>query len=121
MLDEGFPVPAGKFFNERGHNVLRVADRKELRSSTDLQLLKIAKKEGRIFVSVDKDIFTNDNLRGEISRGPGAVLVESADPAEKQMRQILSRLLGVLSARKISGKICRASISRVVFEKALPS
>ena len=118
LIDEGFPVPAGKFFEAKGHNVSYASLRRELRGATDLQLLRIATKERRIFVTVDRDVATDESLQGEIAKGHGVILIESTDPGEKHVRQILARVLQKLPEKRIDGKICRATVTKIDY---LPS
>ncbi len=114
-LDENFPVPAGKFLKSLGHNVLFVVEKKKLRGLTDLSQIKESNRQKRIFIALDKDFFVNESLKGAIKKGQGIILVGSADPSSEKVIMILKKLLKKISSQKLEGKICRASIDKIVF------
>lgn len=111
-LDENFPVPAGKFLKSLGHNVKEVVNCPELRNLTDLAQLKIARKNKRIFIALDKDFATNEELFGVIESGPGVILIGSSDPNPEKVKMILSKVFKKLSVNVISGKILSATIDK---------
>lgn len=103
LLDENFPVKAGKFLKSKGHNVISVVERKKLRELSDLALIKEANKQIRVFIALDKDFIANESLRELIKKGPGVILVKSSDPQAEKVIIILGQLLKKMSEKKIIG------------------
>lgn len=116
LLDENFPAPAGKFLKSQGHNVESVIDKDKLRGKSDSAQIKEAIKQNRIFVSLDRDFDVNNNLATLINKSPGVILVESAEPSSKKVKDIISKALKKITEKKLEGKICRASIDKVRFK-----
>jgi predicted nuclease of predicted toxin-antitoxin system len=113
-LDENFPAPAGKFLKSLGHSIFYVTAKQK--SLSDIILIRKAIKEKRIFISLDKDFKTNENLIGSIRRSKGVILIQSSDPYSEKIISILKRHLKEISERKLKGKICRISIDKISFE-----
>jgi predicted nuclease of predicted toxin-antitoxin system len=114
-LDENFPAPAGEFLKSRGHNVFSVISKKKLRSLSDLNQIKEANRQDRILVALDKDFKANPVLTGKIRDGQGVILIESADPRSEKIVNILRKTLKDMSETKLRGKICCASIDKIIY------
>jgi len=112
-LDENFPAPSGKFLKSLGHNVLQVIDQKSKRSLSDLSQIKMASRENRILVALDKDFRFNKSLHIQISKGPGIILLRSADPNYEKLNEIMTKLLKRINSDILRGMICIASIEKI--------
>ena len=115
-LDENFPAPAGEFLKSRGHNVISVIAKKKLRSLSDLSQIKEANRQNRILVALDKDFKVNPILIGKIREGCGVILVESSNPRSEKIVALLFKILKKISAAKLKGRICRASVDKLIYQ-----
>ena len=77
LLDEHFSPDVARALRERGHDVVTVPDRPELRGEEDSVILDRAADEGRVVVTVDVRDFSRLGLRRLPSLKPhfGIVLV----------------------------------------------
>ncbi|CAN5572837.1 hypothetical protein BH23CHL8_BH23CHL8_01810 [soil metagenome] len=53
LLDEHYSTEIAESLRRRGHDVVGVAERRELRSRRDIEILTIAAAEGRVVVTED--------------------------------------------------------------------
>lgn len=114
-LDENFPVPSGKFLKGLGHNVAHVVDSKTTRSLSDLNQMKRAIKQRRIFVALDRDFLTNKSLHTLICKSPGVILIKSSDPNFQKINEIMARLVNKFTEKSVEGMICISSIEKTEF------
>lgn len=112
-LDENFPVPAGKFLKSIRQSVKFVVYDKNARSKSDLWQLKQATKLKRIFLALDRDFTHQESLMDLIRKSPGVILVHSSDPSSEKIKQILHKLIKKLESKKLSGKICVATVDKI--------
>jgi len=109
-LDENFPVPAGMFLKSE-HQSVSFTKKKD-KGTSDINQIKIAIKEKRILVSLDKDFKVNDNLKGLIDKSLGVVLVNCSQTDSENIINIFKKNLNSININEIKGKICRISIDK---------
>ena len=119
FLDENFPEPAGKFLKKLGHNVKQAIDNQLTRGLSDLKQLKIANKEKRIFIALDKDFRWDKSLRNTIANGKGLVLIKSANPQSEKINTIIAKWIGSFSENSLKGKICQLSVDKKIITEFL--
>jgi len=113
-LDENFPEQAGKFLKSEGHNVKSTSIQNK--GLSDLEQIKLAIKNGRILVSLDKDFKVNDNLLGAIRRGPGIILIASSQLIPEKIIKVIKRNFKKISQSNVRGKVCRISYDKCSFK-----
>ena len=99
LLDEHISPEVAKALRRRGHDVIAVADREELRGRSDVSLLALARVEGRVVVTVDVHDFAMLGSRRLPDLRPhlGVVLVpRRLRPASRSGIGRLIRALSVL-------------------------
>ena len=111
--DENFPIAAGKFLKSLGHSVKFTSLKNK--GLSDLDQIKIANKNKRIFISLDKDFKSQNNLLGTIRKGLGVILVSSSLPVSDKIIEILKRHIKKLTPAILKGKICRISDSKIIY------
>lgn len=109
-LDENFPVPAGMFLKSEHQSVLLT--NKKNKGLSDEDQIKIAIKEKRILVSLDKDFKINDNLIGLIKKSPGVILICCTLTDSESVISIFKKYLNSINDKEINGNICRISIDK---------
>lgn len=114
-LDENFPVPAGMFL--KGEHQSVIFTKKKDKGSSDEDQIKIAAKEKRILVSLDKDFKVNDNLKGLILKSPGVILINCSQTDSKNIINVFKKYLNLINAKEIKGNVCRISINKFEIEK----
>lgn len=112
-LDENFPEKAGKFLKSEGHNVKSTSIQNK--GLSDLNQVKLATKEGRILVSLDKDFKVNTTLLGAIRQSNGIILIVSTQSISKKIIKVIKRNFKKISSANIKGKICRISYDKCSF------
>ena len=86
--------------------------KKKDKGTSDINQIKIAIKEKRILVSLDKDFKVNDNLKGLIDKSLGVVLVNCSQTDSENIINIFKKNLNSININEIKGKICRISIDK---------
>jgi len=106
---------AGKFLKSLGHKVIfgisvlkpGALDYKHLEKSTNLN---------GILVSFDRDFVINKDLREKIKLSSGVIQVQASDSRPETAIRILNKILKKLRHKSIKGKICTASVHKIVFK-----
>lgn len=114
-LDENFPVPAGMFLKSE-HQSVSFTKKKD-KGISDEEQIKIAIKEKRILVSLDKDFKVNDNLKGLIQKSLGIILINCSQTDSENIINIFKKYLNFMNPNGIKGKICRISIDKYEIEE----
>lgn len=109
-LDENFPAPAGLFLKKEHQSV--AFTKKKDKGVSDENQIKIATREKRILVSLDKDFKVNDNLKGLIDKSPGVILINCSQTDSDNVINIFKKNLNSINIGEIKGKICRISIDK---------
>ena len=89
LFDENIGWTVVSFFRKRGYDIKSVLD--DLRGSKDKDLLKIAFKEKRIVVTLDKD-FCNLIFR-DLMSCQGIILLRLSDESQKNIICVLENVL----------------------------
>lgn len=98
-------------FLKNEHQSVSFTKKKNKGSSDEFQI-RIATKEKRILVSLDKDFKVNDNLKGLIYKSPGVILVNCSQTDSENIINIFKKQLHLISESEIKGRICRISIDK---------
>lgn len=114
-LDENFPVPAGMFLKSE-HQSVSFTKKKD-KGVSDENQIRIATKEKRILVSLDKDFKVNDNLKGLIQKSLGVILVNCSQTDSESIINIFKKYLNFIHNKEIKGSICRISINKFEIEE----
>jgi hypothetical protein len=99
LLDEHYAPEVASALRDRGHDVIAVAERQDLRRKIDIDILMAAALDGRVVVTEDAKDFMPIGLRRLPSREPhsGIVLVSPhAFPRSRNGFGLLIRALDAL-------------------------
>ncbi|MBI1871784.1 MAG: DUF5615 family PIN-like protein [Chlamydiae bacterium] len=97
LIDEDVPLKILKFLKGLGHDAIRT-----IPSTTDPELAKLAKREERILISIDKD-FTNTRLYPP--EDFDIIHVQIHPPYADKIVESLKRLFDELSEKEFKGLI----------------
>ena len=114
-LDENFPVPAGMFLKSEHQSVFFT--KKKDKGNSDEDQIKIATKEKRILVSLDKDFKVNDNLKGLIRKSFGVILINCSQTDSENIINIFKKYLNFINKKEIKESVCRISINKFEIEE----
>ena len=103
-------------FLKSEHQSVSFTKRKD-KGNSDEDQIKLATKDKRILVSLDKDFKVNDNLRGLITKSLGVILVNCSQTDSENIINIFKKNLNSINMNSIKGKICRISIDKCDIEK----
>ena len=98
LLDEMHAPVIAKALRERGHDVVAVADRSDLRAMSDQDILAWAVAEKRCLVTENVKDFRRLLLRTEESRQPGLSLLFTSSRAFPRSRRDPGPLIRALDA-----------------------
>ena len=107
--DECIPIPSVIFLRERGISITHAADI-EMVGKSDPYQLKISKKLGRVFLTLDHDFKQVEDV--SLNGHPGIILIKVTSPTPKNINQVLSKLL-----KNISEDFMRNSKVTVTMDK----
>lgn len=114
--DEGFPQPVCEYLRERGHSVLTAKQAKKAGIGlNDIKQLEFARKVQALFITLDQDFIRIDNAR--LKNHPGIIVVETADPSSKKIKQILQVHLKDLNPKFCCQKIIKLTTNQMKFIK----
>lgn len=103
-------------FLKSEHQSVSFTKKKDKGVSDEIQI-KIAIKERRILVSLDKDFKVNDNLKGLVRKSLGVILVSYSQTDSENIINIFRKNLSSINTNEIKGKICRISIDKYEIEE----
>jgi predicted nuclease of predicted toxin-antitoxin system len=102
-LDENLGSRGAKILRAGGCEVVTVVE-EDLCSAADSTLIEVARAEGRVLISLDKD-FTN-TVRFRPSRYSGIVVLRLSEPLGRQdLDDGLRRVLGLAQTRSPHGRL----------------
>jgi predicted nuclease of predicted toxin-antitoxin system len=77
----------------------------------DEELLEIARREGRVIITADLDFPRLMAL--SLAAGPGLILFRGGDYSDKEMADLLNRVLGCVPAETVEKSVCVVDPKRI--------
>ncbi|MEK6581536.1 MAG: DUF5615 family PIN-like protein [Nitrospirota bacterium] len=90
------------WLNEKGHDAVHASDI-GLFKTKDKEILKVARKQGRVIITADLDF--PQLLALSHAKDPGIILFRGGNYNEQEMLSLLKRVLDNIKAEKISNSI----------------
>lgn len=114
--DENFPAQAGRFLRSLGNNVKQTKAILSAKGLSDFAQLRIAIKDKRIFITLDRDFHHMEVLIEKIRKTNGVILVETSDLYWQSVIKTLRKQFKNISTVKIKGKICKISMDKINYQ-----
>lgn len=115
--DEGFPQPVCEYLRKCGHLVVTVKQAKRAGIGlSDIKQLEFARKMQALFITLDQDFIRVDNAR--LRNHPGIIVIETADPSSKRIKQILQFHLKNINSKYCYQKIIKLTINQIKLIKS---
>jgi predicted nuclease of predicted toxin-antitoxin system len=91
-----------RWLEQEGHDAVH-ASQADLSRAPDEEVLSTARKEGRVVVTADLDYPRLLALAG--SEGPGLILFRGGNYSERQILELMARVMAAVPAQELSSSI----------------
>lgn len=109
-FDENLPIEAANLFNEFGYDAETVLS-EGLQGSTDVALINVCKREGRILITFDLDF--SDVRVYSPGAVPGIIVVRLADQSIDITLSVLKKIVSAMKEESPAGKLWIADEKKI--------